>query len=206
MHQEEHEEIVRRRENPDSGLTWNEYKSMKFTFQVSPSASNSPLGLWPYLQYLIHWHDRTAVYQRNSKTGKYSTRNFQKITGRNQIQRCGFKHESRDWWTYFSQLFHRAYCDIISFGAGYTIPAGWALMVSPPSVHLNPNKYRDPLDFNPWRWEVSISTLSLLMCNLFDAGSYWKLMIPTGNRHKWCIKKLHGLWRWHEILCRNRFH
>ena len=32
--QEEHEAILRRRENPDSGLTWKEYKSMTFTFQV----------------------------------------------------------------------------------------------------------------------------------------------------------------------------
>ncbi|KAK6158109.1 hypothetical protein DH2020_005423 [Rehmannia glutinosa] len=31
---EEHEAIIKKRENPDSGLTWNEYKSMKFTFQV----------------------------------------------------------------------------------------------------------------------------------------------------------------------------
>ncbi|KAG8374863.1 hypothetical protein BUALT_Bualt10G0039800 [Buddleja alternifolia] len=30
---EEHEAIIKRRENPDSGLTWSEYKSMKFTFQ-----------------------------------------------------------------------------------------------------------------------------------------------------------------------------
>ncbi|KAG8382289.1 hypothetical protein BUALT_Bualt05G0061300 [Buddleja alternifolia] len=30
---EEHEAIITRRENPDSGLTWSEYKSMKFTFQ-----------------------------------------------------------------------------------------------------------------------------------------------------------------------------
>ncbi|KAL2544018.1 Cytochrome [Forsythia ovata] len=30
---EEHEAIIKKRENPDSGLTWNEYKSMKFTFQ-----------------------------------------------------------------------------------------------------------------------------------------------------------------------------
>ncbi|KAL2517037.1 Uncharacterized protein Adt_13284 [Abeliophyllum distichum] len=27
-----------------------------------------------------------------------------------------------------------------------------------------------------------------------------------GSRHKRCIKKLHGFWRWYEILCRNRFH
>ncbi|KAH0646502.1 hypothetical protein KY284_034386 [Solanum tuberosum] len=35
----------------------------------------------------------------------------------------------------------------------YTIPAGWAVMVSPPAVHLNPVNYKDPLQFNPWRWE-----------------------------------------------------
>lgn len=38
--------------------------------------------------------------------------------------------------------------------AGYTIPVGWAVMVCPPAVHLNPEKYEDPLTFNPWRWEV----------------------------------------------------
>ncbi|XP_071721033.1 cytochrome P450 87A3-like [Rutidosis leptorrhynchoides] len=31
---DEHEKIIKNRENPDSGLTWEEYKSMKFTFQV----------------------------------------------------------------------------------------------------------------------------------------------------------------------------
>ncbi|CAN0907532.1 Cytochrome P450 87A3 [Linum grandiflorum] len=36
---------------------------------------------------------------------------------------------------------------------GYTIPAGWAVMVCPPAVHLNPAKYEDPLAFNPWRWD-----------------------------------------------------
>ncbi|KAF8412314.1 hypothetical protein HHK36_000275 [Tetracentron sinense] len=36
---------------------------------------------------------------------------------------------------------------------GYTIPAGWAVMVCPPAVHLNSAKYDDPLAFNPWRWE-----------------------------------------------------
>jgi hypothetical protein len=32
--QEEHEGILKNRENANSGLTWKEYKSMKFTFQV----------------------------------------------------------------------------------------------------------------------------------------------------------------------------
>ncbi|CAN0907524.1 Cytochrome P450 87A3 [Linum grandiflorum] len=33
---EEHEEIIRKRQNADSGLTWKEYKSMTFTFQDIP--------------------------------------------------------------------------------------------------------------------------------------------------------------------------
>ncbi|KAI3881774.1 hypothetical protein MKW92_025935 [Papaver armeniacum] len=36
---------------------------------------------------------------------------------------------------------------------GYTIPAGWAVMLCLPSVHLNPSKYKDPLEFNPHRWD-----------------------------------------------------
>ncbi|XP_030945403.1 cytochrome P450 87A3 isoform X3 [Quercus lobata] len=37
---------------------------------------------------------------------------------------------------------------------GYTIPASWGVMVCPPAVHLNPVKYKDPLAFDPSRWEV----------------------------------------------------
>lgn len=38
--------------------------------------------------------------------------------------------------------------------AGYTIPAGWLVMVASSVVHFTPEKYEDPLAFNPWRWEV----------------------------------------------------
>ncbi|VVB01075.1 unnamed protein product [Arabis nemorensis] len=34
----------------------------------------------------------------------------------------------------------------------YTIPEGWTFM-GYPSVHFNPEKYDDPLEFNPWRWK-----------------------------------------------------
>ncbi|XP_062107269.1 cytochrome P450 87A3-like isoform X2 [Humulus lupulus] len=40
---------------------------------------------------------------------------------------------------------------------GYTIPAGWFIMVIPSAVHLNPDIHDDPLTFNPWRWEVDNS-------------------------------------------------
>ncbi|KAG8368271.1 hypothetical protein BUALT_Bualt15G0027900 [Buddleja alternifolia] len=67
----EHEEILKKRENVDSSVTWEEYKSMKFTLQAS-----------------------------------------------------------------------------------YTIPKGWGIMVCPSIMHLDPNTYKDPLTFNPWRWKV----------------------------------------------------
>nr|CAB3504865.1 unnamed protein product [Digitaria exilis] len=35
---------------------------------------------------------------------------------------------------------------------GYTIPAGWLVMISPMAVHLNPKLFEDPLKFDPWRW------------------------------------------------------
>ncbi|VAH50329.1 unnamed protein product [Triticum turgidum subsp. durum] len=37
---------------------------------------------------------------------------------------------------------------------GYTIPAGWGVMVCPLAVHLNPDIYPDPLTFNPSRFKV----------------------------------------------------
>ena len=37
---------------------------------------------------------------------------------------------------------------------GYTIPFGWAIMLVNSALQLNPNIYKDPLAFNPWRWKV----------------------------------------------------
>ncbi|KAM7525713.1 hypothetical protein LguiA_015615 [Lonicera macranthoides] len=92
---EEHEAILRNRESLDSGLTWKEYKSMKFTFQFI----------------------NETVRLANIVPG----------------------------------IFRKALSDITF--KDYTIPAGWAVMVCPPAVHLNPARYENPLDFNPWRWE-----------------------------------------------------
>lgn len=35
----------------------------------------------------------------------------------------------------------------------HIIPAGWTFM-GYAGVHFNPEKYDDPLAFNPWRWKV----------------------------------------------------
>nr|BAD29475.1 putative cytochrome P450 [Oryza sativa Japonica Group]BAD29524.1 putative cytochrome P450 [Oryza sativa Japonica Group] len=49
---------------------------------------------------------------------------------------------------------------------GYTIPAGWGVMVCPPAVHLNPEIYEDPLAFNPWRWQMQLTLVVLMLSGL----------------------------------------
>ncbi|KAJ0609487.1 cytochrome P450 87A3 [Helianthus annuus] len=92
---EEHRKILDNRENPKAGLTWEEYKSMTFTFQVI----NETLRLGGIA---------TIIFREAVKDIKYKD---------------------------------------------YTIPAGWVVAVCPPVVHLDPVNYKDPLNFNPWRWE-----------------------------------------------------
>ncbi|KAM5572578.1 hypothetical protein ABKV19_012570 [Rosa sericea] len=92
---EEHERIIKQRENANSGLTWEEYKSMTFTLQVI----------------------NETVRLANQVPGIF----------RKAIKEVQFK--------------------------GYTIPEGWSVLVCFQAQHLNPEKYEDPLAFNPWRWE-----------------------------------------------------
>ncbi|KAL8503284.1 hypothetical protein ACS0TY_022141 [Phlomoides rotata] len=109
---EEHHAIIKRRENPNSGMTWNEYKSMKFTFQV------------------INETVRLA--------------NIVPVIFRKVLKETKFKE--------------------------YTIPANWAIMVCPPAVHLNPSKYTNPLDFNPWRWEGIDTSVASRNFMVFGGG------------------------------------
>ncbi|KAH6818203.1 cytochrome P450 [Perilla frutescens var. frutescens] len=118
---EEHDAIIRKRETADSGLTWSEYKSMKFTFQVI----------------------NETVRLANIVPGIF----------RKAMRETKFK--------------------------GYTIPAGWAVMVCPPAVHLNPSKYKDPLEFNPWRWEASIRGV--------DTNGASKNFMAFGGGMRFCV-------------------
>ncbi|KAL3733218.1 hypothetical protein ACJRO7_022703 [Eucalyptus globulus] len=36
---------------------------------------------------------------------------------------------------------------------GYTIPAGWGVLIATSAFHLDPETYEDPTTFNPWRWK-----------------------------------------------------
>lgn len=38
---------------------------------------------------------------------------------------------------------------------GYTIPQGWKVLVWYRGIHLDPEIYENPKEFNPSRWEVS---------------------------------------------------
>ncbi|KAJ6716240.1 CYTOCHROME P450 26 [Salix koriyanagi] len=99
----ENEAVLKKRENPDSLLTWEEYKTMSFTTSVV----NETLRLMNIPPGLL----RKALKDINVK--------------------------------------------------GYTIPAGWTIMLVTPIVHLNPETYKDPLKFNPWRWkDLNQATLS----------------------------------------------
>ncbi|KAM7491345.1 hypothetical protein LguiA_034266 [Lonicera macranthoides] len=92
---DEHDKILRERENFESGISWKEYKSMTFTFQFI----------------------NETVRLANIVPGIF----------RKTLRDIKFKD--------------------------YTIPADWAIMVCPPAVHLNPERYKNPLEFNPGRWE-----------------------------------------------------
>ncbi|KAJ0602641.1 putative abieta-7,13-dien-18-ol hydroxylase [Helianthus annuus] len=114
---EEHQKILRKRENPKAGLTWEEYKSMRFTFQVI----NETLRLASIVPVL---------FRKAKKDIKFKE---------------------------------------------YTIPSGWAVMVCPPAVHLDPVNYKDPLDFNPWRWED------------MDLKSASKTFMAFGGGQRFCV-------------------
>ncbi|KAL5560286.1 hypothetical protein UlMin_036497 [Ulmus minor] len=91
----EHEAIIRSRENMNSSLTWDEYKSMTFTLQVI----NETLRMANVLPGLL----------------------------RRTVKDVSIK--------------------------GFTIPAGWTVMLVTPAKLLNPNAFPNPLEFNPWRWK-----------------------------------------------------
>ncbi|ESQ55986.1 hypothetical protein EUTSA_v10027045mg, partial [Eutrema salsugineum] len=78
----------------------------------------------------------------------------------------------------------------------YTIPAGWIFM-GYPSIHFNPEKYEDPLAFNPWRWKGKDLSVILSRTYMpFGAGSrlclgveFAKLQMAIFIHHLWWSMK-----------------
>uniref|UniRef100_A0ACD5UW44 Uncharacterized protein n=1 Tax=Avena sativa TaxID=4498 RepID=A0ACD5UW44_AVESA len=140
---EEHEAILKRREDISSGLTWDDYKSMSFTSQVISE----------------------IVRLANVSPG----------------------------------IFRETLTDVKI--KGYTIPAGWLVLISPTSVHLNPEFFQEPMAFNPWRWQDEAKR-----------GDMLKNFIPYGGGKRLCtgaeFSKIHisvflhtlvTKYRWKEI-------
>ncbi|KAM3741618.1 hypothetical protein ACB098_07G009900 [Castanea mollissima] len=119
---DEHESILKNREDVNSGLTWKEYKSITFTHNVINEslrlASVAPGILRRTLQDIMQ---------------------MLRIIGG-------------------------------TLTVGYTIPKGWALMVVPSALQLNPSTYEDPLTFNPWRWQNISENVSAKNFIPFGAG------------------------------------
>nr|QWK52251.1 cytochrome P450 87A2-1 [Isatis tinctoria] len=139
---EEHETILRKREDAHSGLTWKEYKSMTYTFQFINETAR--------LANIV-----PAIFRKTLRDIQYKN---------------------------------------------YTIPAGWAVMVCPPAVHLNPDKYQDPLVFNPSRWEGSESTNASK--NFLAFGGGMRFCVGTDFTKVQMAAFLHSLvtkYRWEEI-------
>ncbi|CAK7340940.1 unnamed protein product [Dovyalis caffra] len=105
----EHEAMMKKRENPNSDLTWEEYQSMTFTQMVvneTLGISNVPLGL------------------------------FRKALSDFQVK-------------------------------GYTVPAGWTLMLVTHVVQLNLDTFKDPVTFNPWALDSH--------CPVGSGSGHWPL-------------------------------
>lgn len=52
---------------------------------------------------------------------------------------------------------HRRALQDVNF-RGYHIPGGWQVLPVFTAVHLDPSLHDSPSDFNPWRWNVSVTT------------------------------------------------
>ena len=57
----------------------------------------------------------------------------------------------------FDRPIVRSLMDIMSWSSGYIIPKGWKVLVWFRTVHLDPEIYPNPKEFNPSRWDVSQS-------------------------------------------------
>ncbi|XP_066338115.1 cytochrome P450 87A3-like [Miscanthus floridulus] len=140
---EEHEAILKKREDKNSGFTWEEYKSLTFTTQVM-----------------------------------------------NELNRMSNPAPG---------IFRKTITDV--HVNGYTIPAGWLIMISPMAVHLNPKLFEDPLKFDPWRW-MDETKRSLQQRNFMPFGGGIRLCVGADFGRLFISLFLHVLvpnYRWIEI-------
>ncbi|KAI4370238.1 hypothetical protein MLD38_018608 [Melastoma candidum] len=139
---DEHEAILKQREDSSTPLTWKEYKSMTFTLQVI----NETLRL------------------ANVSPG----------------------------------LFRRARKDIEI--NGYTIPSGWVVLIATSALHLDPETYENPTEFNPWRWKEPSRAM---VENFMPFGSGWKQCAGAEYTRVFLSTFLHVLvtnYKWKRVM------
>lgn len=47
--------------------------------------------------------------------------------------------------------------------AGYTIPKDWKILVWNRGVHMDPETYPNPMEFDPSRWDVCMMTINYFL-------------------------------------------
>ncbi|PON78489.1 Cytochrome P450, E-class, group I [Trema orientale] len=58
---------------------------------------------------------------------------------------------------------------------GFTVPAGWTIMLVTSAQQLSPNTFHNPLEFNPWRWKE------------LDSRVISKNFMPFGGGNRQCV-------------------
>ncbi|KAF7069502.1 hypothetical protein CFC21_075124 [Triticum aestivum] len=147
--EKENQTMLKDRKGGCSGLTWEEYKSLTFTNQVTNEIiriSNAVVGV------------------------------FRKTLTDVQVN-------------------------------GYTIPAGWQVIVNPMAVHLNEELFEDPLKFNPWRW-MDESKRSAMLKNFLPFGAGIRVCPAADFVKLFVTLTLHILvteYRWEEMKGTDEF-
>ncbi|KAF8014225.1 hypothetical protein BT93_H0157 [Corymbia citriodora subsp. variegata] len=65
---------------------------------------------------------------------------------------------------------------------GYTVPTGWGVLIATSAFHLDPETYKDPTTFNPWRWKVEFK----MGIRDFESDAILKNFMPFGWGMKQC--------------------
>ncbi|CAK7346839.1 unnamed protein product [Dovyalis caffra] len=134
----ENVELICGRESSETGITWKEYKSMTFTMHVS--------------QYVEEELNPNFVSRAEEdlqgQPPPLTKASSKRINVINEALRMSGS----------AGILRRTIEDVHI--NGYIIPKGWAILVIPSALHLNPDTFRDPLTFNPWRWKDLEANLS----------------------------------------------
>uniref|UniRef100_A0A2N9I1S4 Cytochrome P450 n=1 Tax=Fagus sylvatica TaxID=28930 RepID=A0A2N9I1S4_FAGSY len=154
------------------------------------------------LQELIVEHE--AILKKREKPGSSITWNEYKsmsftLQVINEVLRLGNMTPG---------LFRRTLADVQV--NGYTIPAGWPIMIATSALHLNSEIFNDPLAFNPWRWKDRKS--NEMSKNFMPFGEGMKQCAGAEYTRVFLAIFIHVLvtkYRWMKIMggdiCRNPF-